>query len=220
MSQFARKMSVAAVLSVMLASCGGGGSDAYHALGDCFELTPGVKYVRSNDNLTWIVEEIFEGKPAFGEVKLFADGVRTGVDYQNISDGFVRLLGFIEYDEDGEASYKKVFSDRAQIPVNLAQGETIEINFTDTETELTPPGTSTITDRTITLTFNGLENLTLGNRLFENVCKLTTPDSTKGHSRVVWAAKGFGVIQEEIQDERGVIVADSRVALKQILSAP
>jgi hypothetical protein len=218
MNEFARRMAVITGMSLLLASCGGGATVG--SLSECAELTPGVKFIRSNGNLTWIVQEMFEGQPAFGEVKLSASGVREGVDYQTVSGSFIHLLGFIGYDENGVPDYKNVFSKTARISVNMAPGETILLNFTDTETGFDPPVTSTSTDKAIKLLFSGFENLTLGGREFESVCKIIVPDVVQGQYRVTWIAKGFGVVQEEIQDVHGVTLPDSRIVLTQIVASP
>jgi hypothetical protein len=217
MNEFVRKMAITG-MTLLLASCGGGATVG--SLGECAELTPGVKYIRSNGNLTWIVQEMFEGQPAFGEVKLSASGVREGVDYQTVSSSYIHLLGFIGYDDTGVPDDKNVFSKTARIPVSMYPGETILLNFTDTETGFEPPVTSTSTDKAIKLLFSGFENLTLGGREFENVCKIIVPDVTRGQYRVTWSAKGFGVVQEEIQDVQGVTLPNSRIVLTQIVAAP
>jgi hypothetical protein len=221
---------LAALSAVLLAACGGGGSSdpapvtapatvaAVASFGACFELTPGVKFIQSNGFKKLVVQEVFEGSSAFGRADLRSDDTRMYVNYQAISGGFVHMLGVNEYDDKGVSDGKQVFSSSDQISVDLAAGQTAQLNYTETRTSNYAP-TST-TSRTESVTFVGFENLTLGGRVFADTCKFTAPASVAGQTNVTWLAKGFGAIRSEKQDAQRVLVAGSRIELTTIVSAP
>ena len=165
------------------------------------------------------VQETFEGSTAFGDVELRSDDTRFVASYQTISGGFVHLLGDYQYSQTGELNEKEVYSSGYQFPVDMAIGQTVQLNYTDTTT-LLPSGTPSTRSLTDVVTFVGFENLTLAGHVFANTCKFTLPTGTAGQVRAVWVAKGFGAIRREWQDTQGVMVAGSRVELATIVSAP
>lgn len=220
-----------ALSTVLLAACGGGGSSdpapvavpvtgtvTTTSVGDCFVVTPGVKFVKSNGFKELAVQEAFEGVSAFGRVELRANDTRFSASYQTISGGFVHFLGMNLYDIAGVSKGKNVYSSGAQFPVDMTAGQTVQINYTDTRTSNVTGTTSTHVS--YALTFVGLESLTLGGRTFANACKFKTPGTVAGQTDVSWFAQGFGEIRSESQDAQGVMVPGSRVELATIVTAP
>ncbi|HCE11026.1 MAG TPA: hypothetical protein DEQ40_20955 [Oxalobacteraceae bacterium] len=220
---------LAALSTVFLVACGGGSSDpapatpstiaaAAPSVGDCFELTPGIKFIKSNGYKELNVQETFEGSTAFGAVELRSDDTRFGASYQTISGGFVHGLGLNQYDQTGVLDGKNVYSSGFQIPVDMAVGQTAQLTYTDTFSDFTI-GTTSTSNVSVSLTLAGFEDLTLAGRAFVNTCKFTMPSSA-GQTDVLWFAKGFGIIRKELEDAQGVMVAGSRIELATIVSAP
>lgn len=216
---------------VLLAACGGGSvsstqpgtstttTSAATTLGDCFTLTPGIKFINSNDFKTLIVQETFEGQTAFGVADLRADDTRSGVNYWTISGDDIHLLGINQYDQSGTLDGKNVYSSGAQFPANMVQGQTVQLNYTDTDTSYIA-NTTTVTNVSSQWTFDSLENLTLGGRLFTDVCKVKMTNGVSDQVDVIWFAKGFGAIRGETQDGQGNTITDSRIELTSIVTAP
>ncbi|WP_143131326.1 hypothetical protein [Noviherbaspirillum humi] len=113
-----------------------------------------------------------------------------------------------------------VYSDGAKIPLDLAVGQTIQINWTTTDNSLYSPPSVTTRSEGAVITFNGYEDLTIAGRAFLNTCKLTDKYIPTGKTSVVWLAKGFGPIRSEELDEKGVVVPGSRKEISAILAAP
>jgi hypothetical protein len=235
MKALMKKVSVITVLGALLTSCGGGGSSdssaspgplvtpgtfATAGWSDCFELTPGVKFVKTNGYKQLIVQETFEGQTAFGNVELRADDTRFGAFYLTISDGYIHLLGIAQYDINGVYKGKDVYSSEAQLPLDTSVGQTIQLSYTDTQTSTYSTPTVTTVNQTEQFTFAGFEDLTLGGRTFANTCKITGPDKVGGQVDVTWFAKGFGVIRQQTQDAQGLTVPGTRIELMTIVSAP
>lgn len=197
----------------------GTGATTATTLGDCFALTPGTEFVKSDGYKKLVVQETFEGQSTYGSVELRSDDTRFGASYQTISGGYIHLLGVNQYDQGGIYNGKNVYSSSNQIPVDMTSGQTIQLNYTDTSTS-TFDNTTTTTNRSYQFTFVGLENLVLGGKLFSNVCKVKISNGSSSQSSVKWFAKGFGMIRSETQDATGVTVPGSRVELTSIVAAP
>lgn len=238
MSAFTREFAVIAVGSLMLSACGGGGSSASNdatmttttttttttlvatPFSDCFTLTPGVKYTKTDGSKQLIVQEAFEGQTVFGDVELRANDTRFSARYQTISGGFVNFLGVGQYDGAGVSNGKDVYSASARLPSSFAVGQTISITYVNTQTRTTPAPTVTAVNATEQYTFAALETLTLGGRTFTDACKLTLPTGVAGEVAVFWFARGFGAIRSERQNPVGTLVPGSRKELATIVSAP
>jgi hypothetical protein len=245
LNRFAKHLPLLLISSVLLASCGGGSSGASTVatgtettsnsnsnsdtstntttattLGDCYALTPGVKFVRTDGSKKQVVQETFEGQLAYSAVELRANDTRFGALYQTISGGYVHLLGIGQYDGSGNPSGKDVYSSQAQFSVGTPVGQTVNLSYTNTKTRTAPTNSVTTANETLQFTFVGLETLTLGGRTFTDTCKLSTPDSVAGRTQLLWVAKGFGTIRQETQDAQGAIVPGTRNELTSIVSAP
>ena len=185
----------------------------------CFELKPGIKFLKSNDFKQLNTQETFEGVNAFAGVELRSDDTRSGARYQTISGGFVHLLGLYDYTQQGVLAGKAVYSSSAQIPLDFAPGQTVPLNYTVTSTSNAVGSTSTKNVNS-SLTFVGFENLKLGGRVFANTCKIKLLESVAGDAEVIWFAQGFGFIASETQNAQGATVTGSRVELVTVLAGP
>jgi hypothetical protein len=223
-----KKTALATFITATLASCGGGGgntdvasasSTSAPAFGDCFVLTPGVKFLKSNGYKELNVQETFEGQTAFGRVELRSDDTRFGAFYQTISDGFLHLLGSNDYTQQGVYDGKQVYSSGYQIPLATTPGQTVQVSYTNTTT-FVPTNTTSTSNKTTQLTFVGFENLTLAGHTFSNACKVSGPGVVNGQTDVAWVAKDYGVIKSESLDAQGVIVSGSTITLTSIVTAP
>jgi len=218
-------------VSITLASCGGGSSSptavtlpvvvSSPTLGACFALTPGTKFVRTDGSKKLVVQETFEGQTAFSAVELRANDTRFGAFFQVVGGGFVNFLGILDYDINGVSSgTKNVYSSGYRVAVDLAPGQTVQLNYTDTQTRTQPTSSTTVNNVTEQFNFVGFENLTLGGRTFSDVCKIRSPNAGTGQATVTWFASGFGAIRSEKQDALGVMVPGSRNELVTVLAAP
>jgi hypothetical protein len=214
------------LIALFLTACGGGNADtasasstSVPAFGDCFVLTPGVKFLKSNGYKELNVQETFEGQTAFGRVELRSDDTRFGAYYQTISGGFVHILGINDYTQQGAFAGKQVYSSGDQFPLDMTPGQTVQVAYTITTTSA-QTGTTSTSNKTDQLTFVGFENLTLGGHAFSNVCKLKAAGVVSGQTDMAWFAKEYGVIKSESQDAQGVTVPGSAVTLTSIVTAP
>ncbi|NVI82028.1 hypothetical protein [Janthinobacterium sp. BJB401] len=202
-------------------------------VGECMELTTGVKFSKNNGDAQVNVEELFEGKKQKGTQLILNGGVLLATSYQDIRDGQVFLTGNVHYNEDGTVRSKNVYTPQSAIPANMRPGQEVRVQFSDTQTSTHYPlaglsdkiTTSTRTDeRNFSITFLGWERLELGGRRFPDACKFELHDvggKSKGKSgEYVWYAQGFGVIMTDKLDKNGEVQPAYRIALTKILSAP
>lgn len=209
------------------------GAQAAPTVGECMELTPGIKFSKNNGDVQVNVEETFEGKKARGIQLILDGGVLLATSYQDIRDGQVFLTGAVHYNEDGTVRSKNVYTPQSAIPANLRAGQEVRVKFMDTQTSTHYPlaglsdkiTTSTRTDeRNFSITFLGWERLELGGRRFPDACKFELHDvggKSKGKSgEYVWYAQGYGVIMMDKLDQDGDVQPAYRIALTKIISAP
>ncbi|OEZ81581.1 hypothetical protein JAB6_38450 [Janthinobacterium sp. HH104] len=202
-------------------------------VGECMELTTGIKFSKNNGDAQVNVEELFEGKKQKGTQLILNGGVLLATSYQDIRDGQVFLTGNVHYNEDGTVRSKNVYTPQSAIPANMRPGQEVRVQFSDTQTSTHYPlaglsdkiTTSTRTDeRNFSITFLGWERLELGGRRFPDACKFELHDvggKSKGKSgEYVWYAQGFGVIMTDKLDKNGEVQPAYRIALTNILSAP
>ncbi|MDB5773686.1 MAG: hypothetical protein JWM42_4060 [Burkholderia sp.] len=213
------KLSLLALVSSVLAACGGGGGASPTPLsgpkfGDCFIGTPGTRYTKTNGYSTLIVQEPFNGRAEVGEIELRSDGKRDFATYVAVGSTEVDIRGFIFYDASGEVSSTEVTAGY-NAPVNLAPGQKIQRVVTVTKS--TPTQTNPPTTRNEELTFIGFENLTLGGRTFTDVCKFVMTGSG-GEKVENWFAKGFGNIKWVTVNASGTPIVSAE--LQTILAAP
>ncbi|SFY20974.1 hypothetical protein SAMN03097694_5130 [Janthinobacterium lividum] len=202
-------------------------------VGECMELTTGIKFSKNNGDAQVNVEELFEGKKQKGTQLILNGGVLLATSYQDIRDGQVFLTGNVHYNEDGTVRSKNVYTPQSAIPANMRPGQEVRVQFSDTQTSTHYPlaglsdkiTTSTRTDeRNFSITFLGWERLELGGRRFPDACKFELHDvggKSKGKSgEYVWYAQGFGVIMTDKLDKNGEVQPAYRIALTKIISAP
>lgn len=202
-------------------------------VGECMELTTGIKFSKNNGDAQVNVEESFEGRKVKGTQLILDGGVLLATSYQDIRDGQVFLTGMVHYNEDGTLSSKNVYAPQSAIPANMRPGQEVRVQFTDTRTDTHYPlaglsdkiTTSTRTDkRNFSITFLGWERLELGGHRFPDACKFELHDvggKSKGKSgEYVWYAQGYGVIMMDKLDKDGDVQPAYRIALTKILSAP
>ncbi|MCC7644215.1 MULTISPECIES: hypothetical protein [unclassified Janthinobacterium] len=202
-------------------------------VGECMELTTGVKFSKNNGDAQVNVEEVFEGRKLKGIQLILDGGVLLATSYQDIRDGQVFLTGNVHYNEDGTVRSKNVYTPQSAIPANMRPGQEVRVQFSDTQTSTHYPlaglsdkiTTSTRTDqRDFSITFLGWERLELGGRRFPDACKFELHDvggKSKGKSgEYVWYAQGFGVIMTDKLDKNGDVQPAYRIALTKIISAP
>lgn len=202
-------------------------------VGQCMELTTGIKFSKNNGDAQVNIEEMFEGKKQKGTQLILNGGVLLATSYQDIRDGQVFLTGNVHYNEDGTVRSKNVYTPQSAIPANMRPGQEVRVQFSDTQTSTHYPlaglsdkiTTSTRTDeRNFSITFLGWERLELGGRRFPDACKFELHDvggKSKGKSgEYVWYAQGFGVIMTDKLDKNGEVQPAYRIALTNILSAP
>lgn len=188
-------------------------------LGDCYTLTPGIKYTLSDKRTILNVAEAFNGTDAFAQVRILPDGGRLLAFYQSISGGFIHQLGNKQYSDTGVLIDTEVDSASAEFSITTAPGQTFAINYSTSHSNpaRVPQGSSSQTDNYL---FVGFEDVTLAGQVFANTCKMSMLESFDNQRTTYWIAKGFGLIRFESQDAQGVPVAGSRVDLTGILSAP
>ena len=209
------------------------GVQASPTVGECMELTTGIKFSKNNGEAQVNVEETFEGKKQKGTQLILDSGVLLATSYQDIRDGQVFLTGAIHYNEDGTVRSKNVYAPQSAIPARMRPGQEVRVQFTDKRTDTHYPlaglsdkiTTSTRTDqRDFSITFLGWERLELGGRRFPDACKFELHDvggKSKGKSgEYVWYAQGFGVIMTDKLDKDGEVQPAYRIALTNIISAP
>ena len=202
-------------------------------VGECMELTTGIKFSKNNGDAQVNVEELFEGKKQKGTQLILNGGVLLATSYQDIRDGQVFLTGNVHYNEDGTVRSKNVYTPQSAIPANMRPGQEVRVQFSDTQTSTHYPlaglsdkiTTSTRTDeRNFSITFLGWERLDLGGRRFPDACKFELHDvggKSKGKSgEYVWYAQGYGVIMTDKLDKNGDVQPAYRIALTKIISAP
>lgn len=202
-------------------------------VGECMELTTGIKFSKNNGDAQVNVEELFEGKKQKGTQLILNGGVLLATSYQDIRDGQVFLTGNVHYNEDGTVRSKNVYTPQSAIPANMRPGQEVRVQFSDTQTSTHYPlaglsdkiTTSTRTDeRNFSITFLGWERLELGGRRFPDACKFELHDvggKSKGKSgEYVWYAQGYGVIMTDKLDKNGDVQPAYRIALTKIISAP
>lgn len=202
-------------------------------VGECMELTTGIKFSKNNGDAQINVEELFEGKKQKGTQLILNGGVLLATSYQDIRDGQVFLTGNVHYNEDGTVRSKNVYTPQSAIPANMRPGQEVRVQFSDTQTSTHYPlaglsdkiTTSTRTDEhNFSITFLGWERLELGGRRFPDACKFELHDvggKSKGKSgEYVWYAQGFGVIMTDKLDKNGDVQPAYRIALTKIISAP
>ncbi|EZP35118.1 hypothetical protein BW37_05090 [Janthinobacterium lividum] len=202
-------------------------------VGECMELTTGIKFSKNNGDAQVNIEEMFEGKKQKGTQLILNGGVLLATSYQDIRDGQVFLTGNVHYNEDGTVRSKNVYTPQSAIPANMRPGQEVRVQFSDTQTSTHYPlaglsdkiTTSTRTDeRNFSITFLGWERLELGGRRFPDACKFELHDvggKSKGKSgEYVWYAQGFGVIMTDKLDKNGEVQPAYRIALTKIISAP
>ncbi|SDH91332.1 hypothetical protein [Janthinobacterium sp. YR213] len=202
-------------------------------VGECMELTTGIKFSKNNGDAQVNIEEMFEGKKQKGTQLILDGGVLLATSYQDIRDGQVFLTGAIHYNEDGTVRSKNVYTPQSAIPSTMRPGQEVRVQFTDTQTSTHYPlaglsdkiTTSTRTDkRDFSITFLGWERLELGGRRFPDACKFELRDvggKSKGKSgEYVWYAQGYGVIMTDKLDKDGDVQPAYRIALTKIISAP
>jgi hypothetical protein len=223
------------LVGALLGACGGGGGGsidqpaasfpessnstvAAPSLGDCFTWTPGTKYVKSDGYKTLIIQEQFEGQTAITDMDLRPNETRFGGAYLILDADFVTVLGTNDYDAAGVYEAKDVYTN-FRLPVNMAPGQAINVNYSFTHTRVSPPST-TNGDNTTQYKFEGFESLTLGGRTFADVCKLRSTTAVVGETAVQWVAKGFGVIKQERQDANGATLPGTVRELVTIEVAP
>ncbi|MCA1863472.1 hypothetical protein LE191_25505 [Janthinobacterium sp. HSC-3S05] len=209
------------------------GVQAAPTVGECMELTTGVKFSKNTGDAQVNVEELFEGKKQKGTQLILNGGVLLATSYQDIRDGQVFLTGNVHYNEDGTVRSKNVYTPQSAIPATMRPGQEVRVQFSDTQTSTHYPlaglsdkiTTSTRTDeRNFSITFLGWERLELGGRRFPDACKFELHDvggKSKGKSgEYVWYAQGFGVIMTDKLDKNGEVQPAYRIALTKIISAP
>lgn len=202
-------------------------------VGECMELTTGIKFSKNNGDAQVNVEELFEGKKQKGTQLILNGGVLLATSYQDIRDGQIFLTGNVHYNEDGTVRSKNVYTSQSAIPANMRPGQEIRVQFSDTQTSTHYPlaglsdkiTTSTRTDkRDFSITFLGWERLELGGRRFPDACKFELHDvggKSKGKSgEYVWYAQGYGLIMTDKLDNNGDVQPAYRIALTNILNAP
>ncbi|QPI52365.1 hypothetical protein IV454_13280 [Massilia antarctica] len=168
-----------------------------------------------------IVQEMFEGVMAYGEVELRENGTRFGAPFHTLNGNVYTPLGIAQYSDRGIPDGKDVYSKEAIIVLNMVPGQTVVSNYINTMTS-TSNGSATTRIEAVSdeITFAGFENITMAGRTFANTCKLTTPSNVKGQMSVSWVAKEFGMVRSEEQTIQGVPLAGTRNEIVKILSAP
>ena len=202
-------------------------------VGECMELTTGIKFSKNNGDAQVNVEELFEGKKQKGTQLILNGGVLLATSYQDIRDAQVFLTGNVHYNEDGTVRSKNIYTPQSTIPANIRPGQEVRVQFSDTQTSTHYPlaglsdkiTTSTRTDeRNFSITFLGWERLEVGGRRFPDACKFELHDvggKSKGKSgEYVWYAQGYGVIMTDKLDKNGDVQPAYRIALTKIISAP
>ena len=110
------------------------GAQAAPTVGECMELTTGVKFSKNNGDAQVNVEELFEGKKLKGTQLILDGGVLLATSYQDIRDGQVFLTGTVHYNEDGSVRSKNVYAPQSAIPAKMRPGQEVRVQFTDTQT--------------------------------------------------------------------------------------
>jgi hypothetical protein len=151
-------------------------------------------------------------------MELRPNDARFGGAYLNLDADFVTILGTTDYDAAGVYQGKEVYTN-FRLPVNMAPGQTVNVNYSFTRTRANPPST-TNGGNTTQYKFKGFESLTLGGRTFADVCKLRSTTDAAGEIAVQWVAKGFGVIKQERQDANGATLSGTARELVTIEVAP
>lgn len=184
-------------------------------------MTPGVKYTMTNKYSHLIVQEMFEGVMAIGDVELRENGTRFGAAFHTLNGNVYTPLGIAQYSDRGIPDGKDVYSKEAVIVLNMVPGQTVVSNYINTITSTSfGPATTTIETVSDEMTFAGFESMTVAGRTFANTCKLTMPSDVKGQMSVAWLAKGFGVIRSEEQTTQGTPIAGTRNEIAKIITAP
>lgn len=219
-----------ATLCAALAACGGGDDEpapsspaapAAATFGDCFALSQGVAYTMSDpdqggaDDANTVVKESFEGATRTAVVEMVnATTTRSAATYWTTESNGIRFWGDLVY-EGGVAEQKAVHSAGFLLPLNVAAGQSANLSFTDTVTQLTGPtaGQAETIARQATWTFEGFESLTLNGHAFTNTCRVKVAEAgnTEDGPSTFWFARGFGIVKYQHTNAAGQVVESSAV---------
>lgn len=196
-------------------------SDISRKVADCFQLTPGVKYILSNGIHVEIELGQFEGQTAYKtkDTKPGTSFLRESFDVLTAS--YIGALGGNIYDANGVQKGKYVFSGE-RIPFSIVPGQSIIVDGTTTTTYFNPPETKFASGK-LKKTFLGFEDVTLGGRLFKDTCKFRTESGEPLAANEIaspstdWYAKGFGAIRFDYLNEDQVT---ERTELVTVIAAP
>ena len=219
-----------AALCATLAACGGSDDEpaptspaapAAATFGDCFALSEGVAYTMSDpdqggaDDATTVVKEAFEGATRTALVEMVnTSTTRSAATYWTTESNGIRFWGDLDY-ESGVAESKTVHSAGFLLPLNVAAGQSANLSFTDTVTQLTGPtaGQTETIARQATWTFEGFESLTLNGHSFTNTCRVRVVEAgnTEDGPSTFWFARGFGIVKLQHTNTTGQVVESSAV---------
>lgn len=197
-------------------------SEAAASLANCFQLTPGVKYLTSNGAQHEIELGQFDGRTAYKRKYKAADKSYFSESYTVVTDSYTENIGGPTLDSQGVVT-GTVTSTGWRYPFNLAPGESALFQATTTTTTLNPPSSITTQGVEHKVTFFGYEDLMLDGRVFRNTCKIKIEAATQfpnssPRPSVEWHAKGFGTIRYEYQDGDGNVLMSYQ--LQKVLAAP
>lgn len=220
---------LASSLCATLAACGGGDDSATptvspvaSAFASCFDVTAGVAYTMTDPDAGGVsdgvlmLKESFEGTVRSATVELLNDtSVRSSATYWSQESNGIRFWGGIDYDGTGTAEAKTVLSDGFLLPLNMQAGQSADLSYTATRTDLSgsQAGQSVTSALHESWTFEGFETLTLGGKTFANVCRIkssTIPAGEDGPA-TIWVAKGFGMIRVQNTSGTGAVIEESHL---------
>jgi len=220
----------ALLIASLLAGCGGGSNDSSQtsqtfsqgqatqpSLRNCFTLAPNVQFAYTDGQKILNLAEAFEGQVYMGVNSLRADNTRASTRFTTLTDTHFQFIGARMYDVSGDLEFKYVYSSNYRLPLDMAIGSTIQINATETETNIAT-NAQTTSPFSETYTFLGFEDITLAGRSFPNTCKLREVAGMSGNKWLYWIAKDFGVIKSEVRNAQDALIDSNELAL--IISAP
>jgi hypothetical protein len=221
---------LAATLCAALTACGGSDDDsstpstttAASAFADCFDVTAGVAFTMTDADVggtsdgVLMLKESFEGVVRNASVELQNDTtVRGAATYWSRESNGIRFWGFLDYDSTGTVETKTLHSDGFVLPLSMQAGQSAALSYTDTYSYLSgdQAGQTETAPQQSTWTFEGFETLTLGGKVFTDVCRMRTSVAQPAEDgpSTVWFAKGFGIIRAQHTDSAGVIVDESHL---------
>jgi hypothetical protein len=181
-------------------------------VGACYRLTTGNKYELSDGTTHTIVSNTFDGKKKLKGDATYKDDELVSTAYRTVTKEYVEFAGRVTPTE-------KVTYTGYKIPATMKPGDTSDVEYkSDTivnrdGSEPKKPVTKTFNEK---VTFVGVEDLTLGGKLFTGVCKIQIA-SPKGAYSFAWIAEGFGKIKLEKYDASGNELVKARSELSKLI---